>query len=70
MVVLAIYCVFLTDSGWLKIVCGLYLVLFFVLLIISAFQSTEPEFYLSVTVLLALVVLFAYNLRKKWKDWP
>ena len=70
LLVLAIYFVFLTENRWLRIVGGLYIGLFFVLSIVAAFRSTEPALHLIIPGLMAFLMLFAYNLRSKWKDWP
>jgi hypothetical protein len=70
LLVLAIYCLFLTEGGWLKIVSGLYIAFFFVVSIIAAFRSTEPGLHLIVPGLIALLMVFAYSIRSKPKDWP
>ena len=67
---LAIYCVFFTESAWLKIIGGAYIVFFFVLSIVAAFQSTEPFLHLVLPGLFALLILFAYSINNKWKGWP
>jgi hypothetical protein len=67
---LAIYCVFFTESGWLKIICGSYIAFFFVVSIIAAFQTTEPLLHLAIPGLFALLILFAYCINDKWKGWP
>jgi len=70
LLVLASYCVFLTESGWLRIIGGLYIGLFFVLSVIAAFQSTEPALHLVIPGMMAFLMLFAYSLRSRWKGWP
>lgn len=37
---------------------------------IAAFQSAEPFVHLVVPGLIVLLLVFAYNIRTKWKDWP
>ncbi len=68
--VLAIYFLFLTESGWLRIVGGAYIIFFFVASVISAFRSTEPLLRLVFPALIALLMVFAYSIRAKWKNWP
>jgi hypothetical protein len=70
LLVLAIYFLFLTESGWLRIISGLYVGLFFVASIIAAFRSTEPGLHLIVPGLIAFLMYFAYSIRAKWKGWP
>jgi len=70
LLVLAIYFVFLTESGWLKVIGGAYIVFFFVLSIVAAFQTTEPLLHLVIPGLFALLIFFAYTIRNKWKNWP
>ena len=70
LLVLAIYFVFLTENGWLKIIGSLYLALFFVVSIVAAFRSIEPALHLIVPCLIAFLVFCAYKIRSKWKDWP
>jgi hypothetical protein len=70
LLVLAIYLVFLTESGWCRVIGGLYIVLFFVLSIIDAFQSPEPALHLVIPGLIAFLIYFAYTLRNKSKGWP
>jgi len=70
LLVLAVYFLFLTESGWLRIIGGLYLGLFFVLSIIAAFQSSEPLLHLFVPGLIAVLMVFANSIRKNWKNWP
>lgn len=70
LLVLAIYFVFLADGGWLRIVAGLYIGLFFVLSVIAAFRSTEPGLHLIVPALMAFLMYVAYSIRSKWKNWP
>jgi len=70
LLVLAIYCLFFTESGWLKIIAGAYLAFFFVVSIIAAFQSTEPLLHLAIPSLVACLIFYAYSINKKWKGWP
>jgi hypothetical protein len=70
LLVLAIYFLFLTESGWLRIIGGLYVGFFFVVSIIAAFRSTEPLMRLVVPGLIGLLMVFAYRIRTIWKDWP
>jgi len=70
LLVLAIYFVFLTESGWLKIIGGVYIAFFFVLSIVAAFQTEEPLLHLAVPGLFALLMVFAYSIRGMWKNWP
>jgi hypothetical protein len=70
LLVLAIYFLFLTESGRLRIIGGLYVSFFFVVSIIAAFQSTEPLIHLIVPGFIALLMVFANSIRTKWKDWP
>ena len=70
LLVLAIYCLFLTEATWLRIISGLYITFFFVVSIIAAFQSTEPGLHLIVPGLIAFLMVFAYSIRSKPKDWP
>ncbi len=67
---LAIYFLFLTESGWLRIMGGLYVGFFFVVSVITAFRSTEPLMHLIVPGLIGFLMLFAYSIRTKRKDWP
>jgi hypothetical protein len=67
---LAIYFLFLTESGWLRIIGGLYVSFFFVVSVIAAFQSTEPLMHLIVPGIIALLMVYANSIRAKWKDWP
>jgi hypothetical protein len=67
---LAIFFLFFTESGWLRIICGLYIGIFFVVSVIAAFQSTEPLQHLVFPGLFALLMYFAYSIRSKWKNWP
>ena len=69
MVVLAIYFLFFTESGWLRIIGGLYVGLVFVVSVIAAFQSDEPLLHLFVPVLIAVLMVFANSIRKNWKNW-
>jgi len=70
LLVLAIYFEFFIESGWLRIVGGLYIGLFFVLSVVAAFRSTEPGLHLIVPGLMAFLMFFAYSIRSKWKGWP
>jgi len=70
LLVLAVYFLFLTESGWLRIIGGLYVAFFFVVSIIAACQSTEPFMHLIIPGLIALLMVFAYNIRNIWKNWP
>ena len=70
LLVLAVYFLFLTESGWLRIIGGLYLGFFFVIAVIDALQSTEPLQHLFVPGLIGVLMYFAYTIRSKWKNWP
>jgi hypothetical protein len=70
LLVLAIYCVFFTESGWLKLIGGAYIAFFFIVSIIAAFQSTEPLLNLAIPGLVAGLIFYAYSINKNWKDWP
>ncbi len=70
LLVSAIFLLFFTESGWLRIICGLYIGIFFVVSVIAAFQSTEPLQQLVFPGLFALLMYFAYSIRSKWKNWP
>jgi hypothetical protein len=70
LLVLAIYFVFLTETGWLKIIGAAYIIFFFVVSIVDVFQSEEPLLHLVIPGLFALLILFAYSIRNKWKGWP
>ena len=70
LLVLAIYSLFLTEGGWLRIISGLYIGFFFIVSIIAACRSTEPGLHLIVPGLIAFLMFFAYCIRNKWKDWP
>ena len=70
LLVVAIYFLFLTESGWLRIIGGLYVGFFFLVSIIAAFRSTEPLMHLVVPSLIALLMVFAYRICTMWKDWP
>lgn len=59
LLVLAIYLVFFTETGWFRIIGGLYIGLFFVLSIVAAFKSTEPALHLIVPCMMALLMFFA-----------
>ncbi len=70
LIVLAIYFLFFTESGWLRIIGGLYVVFFFVVSIIAACLSDEPLLRLGIPGLVALLMVVAYNIRNIWKGWP
>ena len=67
---LAIYFLVFAESGWLRILGGLYAGLFFVVSIVAACQSTEPLLHLIFPGLIVLLMVFACSIRAKWKDWP
>jgi hypothetical protein len=70
LLVLAIYLVFLTENGWLRMMGGLYLGFFFLLSFVAAIRSTEPALHLAIPGFTALLMLFAQSIRSKWKNWP
>ena len=70
LVVLAVYFVFFTESTWLKVIGGAYIIFFFVVSIVAAFQTTEILLHLVFPGLAALLVLFGYSINSKWKNWP
>jgi len=70
LLVLAIYFLFFTENKWLRIFGGLYIAFFFVVSIIAAFESAEPLMHLIIPCLIALVMIFAYNISNMWKGWP
>jgi hypothetical protein len=70
LLVVAIYFLFLTESRWPRIISGLYVGLFFLVAVVDACQSAEPLLYLLVPGLFAVLMVFAYSIRAKWKDWP
>ena len=70
MVVLAIYFVFFPESTWLKVIGGAYLIFFFVVSIVAAFQTTEILLHLVVPGVVAFLVFLAYCINSKWKNWP
>jgi hypothetical protein len=70
LLVLAIYALFMTDGGWPRVIGGLYIGCFFVVSIIAAWQSPEPLLHLVVPGLFVILMVFAYSIGNKWKDWP
>jgi hypothetical protein len=70
LLVLAVYFVFFTESGWLKFIGGAFIILFFVLSVIDAFQSSDPGLHLVIPGLFAALIFTAYGISRISKGWP
>jgi O-antigen/teichoic acid export membrane protein len=66
----AVYLLFFSERTWLKIICGAYIAVVLLSSIEAVFRSGEPMKMLIVPGLIVILVLFAFSVRRKWKDWP
>jgi hypothetical protein len=70
LLILAIYVLFFSETGWLRFVGGAYITLFFVVCIIDALRRPDPLVHLVVPGLIAVLMVIASSIRSKWKNWP